>query len=129
MKNGWKIIAIVGLVVLGLLLCLGTFRALSFGRLGARGMMSGGFGGFGGYGMMGGFNPFGWILPLFFFLLLVAAVVLFIVWVIRSEGKTLMPMPTAGAPLLDTLKMRYAKGEITKEQFDAMKKDLGITEA
>ncbi len=129
MKNAWKIIGIVALVVLVSLLCLGSFRALSFSRIRAHMLMDNGFGGFGGYGMMGGFNPFGWILPLFFCLLLVSAVVLFIVWVIRSEGKTLMPMTTANAPLLETLKMRYAKGEITKDQFDAMKKDLGIADS
>ncbi len=34
-----------------------------------------------------------------------------------------------GESLLDTLKRRYALGEITREQFEEMKTTLGVSEA
>ncbi len=50
-----------------------------------------------------------------------------IVWLafLPSRRAGVSPSASSGreAPL-DVLKMRYAKGEITKEQFDPMKKDL-----
>ena len=43
----------------------------------------------------------------------------------RSWSQTLPPGASAGETPLDILKARYAKGEITKDQFDQMRRDLG----
>ncbi len=54
------------------------------------------------------------------------SVVALIVWAIRrltSHGGTDSTTPPRRTPM-DYLKERYAKGEITKEQFDQMKRDL-----
>ncbi len=61
---------------------------------------------------------FGWI----FWIILIALVV----WLfVNQNNKNKQPFnnPQSESPL-DILKKRYAKGEITKEQFDQMKKDL-----
>lgn len=55
----------------------------------------------------------------------------------RAEGQTVvnetpvvanptppMPRPTIGSTPLDLLKIRYAKGEISKDQFDQMKQEI-----
>ncbi len=63
-----------------------------------------------------------WIGWLFMMVIFWALVILGIVYLIRSvvgkknEGKT--------ESALDILKKRYAKGEITKEEFEEKKKDL-----
>lgn len=36
------------------------------------------------------------------------------------------PASTGQTSTLDVLKMRYAKGEISKEQFEGMRRDLGV---
>lgn len=62
------------------------------------------------------FHLFGFILMLLFWGLLIwGAVALF-----RHGGF----LHSGGHRALDILKERYAKGEITKEQFEAMKKDM-----
>lgn len=81
------------------------------------GMMGwGGFGGYGGYGM--GFV--GWLFMLLFWGLIIVGLVLLVRW-LWNHGR-----PAAGgsdAPI-EILKRRYARGEITKEEFDRMKQDL-----
>lgn len=76
-----------------------------------------------GYDMMNfwGAGMFIWI-PLILLLLAigVGVFVYFIVKASHTEG----PGPHAQERPLDTLKRRYAKGDITKEQSEAMKKDL-----
>jgi putative membrane protein len=37
------------------------------------------------------------------------------------------PLPVAEGPL-EVLKLRYARGEITREQFEQMKRDVGAAE-
>ena len=73
------------------------------------------YGGWGAGSMMGWFG--GGITMLFFWVL----VVIFIVWIVREvSGKN----SKSDSNALDILKERYAKGEITKEQFESMKKDI-----
>jgi putative membrane protein len=71
-----------------------------------------------GYGMMGWFGP---IFMLVFWVLIIIAAVYIIKWIAGlSQSET---FKTSEAPL-DILKKRYAKGEITKAEFEEMKKDV-----
>lgn len=71
--------------------------------------------GYGPWGMMSGYGMgFMWIIPL---IIIVLAILLVIKWA--------RPVGIAETPL-DILKKRYAKGEITKDEFDQKKKDLGL---
>ena len=78
-----------------------------------------------GDGMMGpGYHSFwgmGWLGLLFWGLVLVA-VVLAVRWLWQAGGRK----DTAGRPnrAMDILKERYARGEIDKEEFEAMKRDI-----
>src|SRR3989338_2144405 len=60
-----------------------------------------------GYGYYGIFNTIVWIA-------IVAAIAFFVLWLIRNSKKNSM----------DSLKLRYAQGEITKKEFNEMKKEL-----
>jgi putative membrane protein len=75
-------------------------------------------GGYGGYGM----GWFGGIFMIAFWVLVIAGIILFIRWLLASsrkaEGRTGDDSP------LEILKKRYARGEINKEEFERMKKDL-----
>jgi putative membrane protein len=87
--------------------------------------------GYGGYGMMGGYG--GW-LALFFGLLVLVGVVLLVIWAVRTmsgpgHDHVVVP-PTAPTPPTDDAcsiaKLRYAKGEITKDQYEEICKTLGV---
>ncbi len=136
MRNTGTIVAVVLVVVLGVLL-LGSAGMMGFGGLGGFGMM-GGYGGMmggrgrmmgGQGGMMNGYgfqslgvNPLGGILSLVFWALIIAGLVLLVLWLVRNAR------PTSAAPTdnaaLEIAKTRYARGEITKEQYDQLRADL-----
>jgi putative membrane protein len=116
---------VVGIVLLVLVLLLaGGVGMMGLGGFGmGPGMMSG----YGGYpGMMGGygFSPVGGILTALFWGLVICGIALFAAWLARSNEHLRLHAGPGESPL-DILKIRYARGEITREQFDSIKRDLG----
>jgi len=115
-KVGWVLVGVVGLVLV-LLFALAMIFPWASGH-----MYGYGYGGMMGPGMMGGFGVIGPILTILFVVLLVAGGV----WLFQSMGKSgTQAQPLAETPL-DILNRRYASGEITKKQYQEMKRDLGL---
>jgi putative membrane protein len=79
------------------------------------------------YGHMGGFGfGFGWIFMLIFWGLIIWAVFALVRGVTGHGccGHSHDENRHEGRNALDILKERYAKGEIPKEEFESIKKDL-----
>ena len=100
----------------------GIFPMLMTGLL----VSSGGAGYYDGQGP-GGWGPmmhygfgYGGMFMWIIFLIVVGLLIYFIVQVQKTKGQT----PAQGETHMDILKKRYAKGEISKEDFDRMKRDL-----
>ena len=75
-----------------------------------------------GYGLIQGMPWYGWIGPILmvvFWALVVAAIVFFIRHLVRESRHS-----RRDPPFLEILKTRYAKGEISKEEFEEKKRDL-----
>jgi putative membrane protein len=66
----------------------------------------------------------GGIFMLLFWILIIVALVALIRWLIGGQrtGSGSAPGPSESA--LDILKKRYARGEISKEQFESMKRHI-----
>jgi len=117
-RSIWIVVAVLiglGLLVGGLLWSRGDWSMFGYGP----GMMDGNFG----FGMMNGFG-FGGIFMILFWIVIIALGV----WLVgslvsRANSQPPSNLPSAESPL-DILKKRYARGEITKEQFDEMRRDL-----
>ena len=124
MRNSGLIIGAVILIVL-LAVLLGGMGMMGFGGFGMGPGMMGGFG-MPGFGGTFGYSPFGWIVPLAFLGLLIGGIVLVVVSLARTSHapSAVQLPPTRSEAPLDILKVRYARGEITKEQFNEIKKDL-----
>ncbi len=73
-----------------------------------------------GYGMMGAYGLIGML----FNLLLIVGVVVLVVWAVRRFSERGSQGSGAGSAR-EILQVRYAKGEITREQYQQMLKDLG----
>lgn len=71
----------------------------------------------GGWGWM----VFGWLVMAVFWVLVIAGVVFAVRWVSGHGEWGRQDTPTAP---LEILRRRYAAGELTKEQFEAMKRDV-----
>jgi len=116
MRNRSGIIAVVVLVVVAALLLVGV---VGWGAMH-------GFAGVGpwwGWRMMGGYGRVGvWPFMLgggLFWLLVIVGGAALIAW-LAGQGQ-----PQSRDSALEILRQRYARGEITKEQFDQMRRDLG----
>ncbi len=120
MKNIGTILATVLVVVLVVFL-LGSVGMM--GGFGGRGMI-GGYNGYGGMMSGYGFNPLGTIISLIVWALVIGGIVWLVVTFARNSQGT-AATPGSGQTPLAILQARYARGEITKEQFDTIKQDIG----
>ncbi|MCL5073467.1 MAG: SHOCT domain-containing protein [Actinobacteria bacterium] len=71
----------------------------------------------------GGLGILGMILSFIFFVAIIIGIIFLIVWLVRRasySGESIQKTNEA----IEILKGRYAKGELTKEQYDNMKKEL-----
>ncbi len=126
MKTSTRFIWIGLAVVLGLGLFVGGFLLSrnGWGLFGyGPGMMDGSFG----FGMMNGLG-FGGIIPMVLTILFWVAIIALGVWLVSGLVSRTNSQPPANLPptesALDILKKRYARGEISKDQFDAMRRDV-----
>lgn len=81
-------------------------------------MMHYGVGGFGGWGLIGAI-----FVPLFF-LGVTAIVVAIGLWLWRGRGATSTRSPVGAQAATEILELRYARGELTREEFLGMAADL-----
>jgi putative membrane protein len=108
-------IGVIALIVAAIVVLGGGF--LHGGMMG-RGYMGPGFGP--GYY----FSPWPRILMSLFWLLVIAGVVLLIVSFTRRGQVTGLGPGPSGSRALEILKERYAKGEITRDQYEEMRRDI-----
>jgi putative membrane protein len=76
--------------------------------------------------MMGdwGMGWFGMIFMIIFWGLIIVGFVLLIRWLIQNTSGKAHSGVSTGSKAMDILKERYAGGEINRDQFESMKKDL-----
>lgn len=61
----------------------------------------------------------GWIVMILWWILIIVAIVVVITWFVRQNTG-----PRQDRSALDVLKERYARGEISKQEFEEKKKDI-----
>jgi putative membrane protein len=71
---------------------------------------------------MMGFGGFGMIFGFIFFVAIVIGIILLVIWLVKRPGFNTTDKTSTKS--MEVLKERYAKGELTKEQYENMKKDL-----
>ncbi len=69
----------------------------------------------------GAYMPFGGLMMIIFWGAVIIGLVALVRWLIQE---TRSGNNSGASTALETLKIRYAKGEINKEEFDIKKKDL-----
>ncbi len=80
----------------------------------------------GGFGFGGGTMLFGGLIMLVFWALIIGGAVWLVATLARGGQGVLLPNAASRAVPQEILKTRYAKGDITKEQYDALRRDLGV---
>ena len=74
-----------------------------------------------------GDHMFGWgIWGAFMMLIFWAVVIAFIIWIAREASGRHSSHGTRQDSALNILRERYAKGEISKEEFETKKEDIGV---
>lgn len=71
-----------------------------------------------GYGMMGGFGLIGLLINL----AIIIGIIVLVVWAVKRFGSGMI---SSNQSPRDILQARYARGEITREQYQQMLSDLG----
>ncbi len=102
-------------IVVGAVVLIALFFALLGGGMMGPGMMGWGW---------GGFSPWWGVAMILFWLLVIVGIVLLVLWLFRQGA------PTAAGPIgerraLEILRERYARGEITRDEYEQMRRDLG----
>ncbi len=109
--QGRDITTVIAVIVLVLLV---------FGLLGGGMMMWPGMMGSGAFGI----SPIWGILMMLFWVLIIGGVAWLVVWLLQQGRPSPIGPVAAGSQALEILKERYARGEITREQFEQMRRDL-----
>jgi putative membrane protein len=83
-------------------------------------------GGMMGPGMMGwgGFSPWWGVLMMLFWLLVIAGIVLLVIWLFRQGTPAAAGPGGSSARALDILRERYARGEISRDEYEQMRRDI-----
>jgi putative membrane protein len=66
---------------------------------------------------------FGWLFMILFWILVIAGSAVLVRWIASYGEKKGQGSQSSETPL-DILKKRYARGEISREQYEQMKKDI-----
>jgi len=76
--------------------------------------------------MMGdwGMGWFGMIFMIVFWALIIVGLVALIRWLVQNTGSRGHSGASAGSQAMNILKERYAKGEITSDEFESMKNEI-----
>lgn len=104
------------LIIGGVLVAILIIMPLIFGLIG-------GWQGYGGYGMMGGYGGM-WFMPVLMIVFwgLVIWGIVALVRGVASPSNTVSSNQSDSA--LEILRKRYARGEVSKEEFEEKKKDI-----
>lgn len=78
-------------------------------------------------GNIGGMGGIGLILALIFWVGLIAGLTVLVVWAVRRArvGAVTVPSPSGQPNTKENLQARYARGEITREQYELGKHNIG----
>ncbi len=113
-KNVKTALIIGGIIVTILIIVPLVFGLIWGGQYGGWGMM--------GPGMMGGFG-WGWFMPIFM-ILFWGLVIWGIVALVRGLSGSRGSDSSTADSALEVLKRRYARGDISKEEYEEKKRDL-----
>lgn len=84
----------------------------------------GGIGGIDRFGQAGWFGQYAWLMPILMIVFWIIVISLIVFFVRRSRKNQMAHDPQFENKAITIVKERYAKGEISKEEFDRLANDL-----